>query len=60
MGRNPEGAEGEGSREQEHPSTGQTGCMLDAQMGKISWSLLSEKQFEDKDKLKWKPNSDQL
>ena len=34
--------------------------MLDAQMGKISWSLWNEKSFEEKDKLVWKPSTKQL
>ena len=34
--------------------------MLDAQMGRISWSLWSEKSFDEKDRLVWKPSTKQL
>ena len=34
--------------------------MLDAQMGRISWSMWSEKSFPEADKLVWRPTTDQL
>ena len=37
-----------------------TGRMLDAQMGRISWSLWSEKSFPEADRLVWRPSTEQL
>ena len=37
-----------------------TGRMLDAQVGRISWSLWNNKSFKEKDKLIWKPSTEQL
>ena len=37
-----------------------TGRMLGAQIGRISWSLWNEKSFDEKDKLVWKPYTEQL
>ena len=37
-----------------------TGRMLDAQMGRISWSLWSEKSFPEDDRLVWCPSTEQL
>ena len=37
-----------------------TGRMLDAQMGRMSWSLWNEKSFDERDKLVWKPSTEQL
>ena len=34
--------------------------LLDAQMGRISWSMWTEKSFPESDKLVWKPSTDQL
>ena len=34
--------------------------MLDAQMGRISWSMWSEKSFPEADRLVWRPTTDQL
>ena len=34
--------------------------MLDVQMGRISWSMWSEKSFPEADRLVWHPSTDQL
>ena len=37
-----------------------TGRMLDAQVGRISWSLWNNKSFDKKDRLVWPPSTEQL
>ena len=34
--------------------------MLDAKMGKIPWSLWNDKSFDEKDRLVWRPSTEQL